>query len=413
MDLIDFNKMVKGSCQFVAIILYIRDHVKITYIHQYFKTPIEGGATRSYHVAKAMVEAKHEVNLITSYNESNYTIKNIDGITVHYLPIPYHNGMGTIVRIWSFIQFARQAYTLAKKIKTNLVYATSTPLSVGWTALRLKQKLNIPYIFEVRDLWPEAPKQLGVITIPYLLKKLTAFERTVYANASQIIALSPGIANGVSSSNPLSKVTLVPNFANNELAKHTNRKCEKDNYAFRIVYSGTIGHANHIEFLAEIIRLTDIHFGNKVQFKLLGEGKFSDKIATLCKASSNSVFLGFQSQNQVFEHLLAADATLTTFLEFPILETNSPNKFFDGLATSNLSLINFDGWIHETITAHNCGFKLSTETFVSIINSLLDHPEETKLMKANAKKLAIEQFDKDILCQQITTLISQTTQTDE
>jgi hypothetical protein len=138
--------------------------MKILYIHQYFRTPEEGGAIRSYYLAKGLVENGIDVELITAHNEPVAVTKIIEGITVHYLPVYYDNEQGFFKRAYAFFKFMHQARKKARKIKgVDLIYATSTPLTIGLSALKIKQDQNIPYFFEVRDLWPEAPVQMGAI----------------------------------------------------------------------------------------------------------------------------------------------------------------------------------------------------------------------------------------------------------
>lgn len=146
--------------------------MRIIYIHQYFVTPEEGGAVRSYHLAKGMVDAGMDVELITTHPNSQYLQKEIEGIKVHYLPIPYDNNFGFLRRLRAFYAFVHQAKRLIKKLALpDLLYITSTPLTTGLIGLWAKRKLQLPFIFEVRDLWPEAPVQVGVIRNSLLDRK--------------------------------------------------------------------------------------------------------------------------------------------------------------------------------------------------------------------------------------------------
>ena len=129
----------------------------ILYIHQYFKTPEDGGALRSYFVAKGLVKRGFNVQMLTTHNKPIRETKIVDGITVQYLPIRYSNDMPFIRRYLAFLKFVFSSIRLcSKRQKSDLIYATSTPLTVGIIALWFKWKQNIPFIFEVRDLWPEA-----------------------------------------------------------------------------------------------------------------------------------------------------------------------------------------------------------------------------------------------------------------
>lgn len=126
--------------------------MKILYIHQYFNTPQEPGGTRSYWFAKELISAGHEVTMFTSGRKGQQKFmerKNIEGIDVVYVRNSYDNKMGVLKRLWSFVRFMTYAVAFGLKMKgIDLVYATSTPLSVGFPALMLKKIKNINYIFE-------------------------------------------------------------------------------------------------------------------------------------------------------------------------------------------------------------------------------------------------------------------------
>jgi len=112
--------------------------MKILYIHQYFRTPDEGGAIRSYYLAKGLVEHGIEVELITSHNKPNSLITEIDGIKVHYLPVYYDNSQGFLQRTYAFFKFMRLARKKARQISDiDICYATSTPLTIGLSAIIL------------------------------------------------------------------------------------------------------------------------------------------------------------------------------------------------------------------------------------------------------------------------------------
>jgi len=172
----------------------------ILYIHQYFNTPSEAGGTRSYWLAKKLVDNGYNVTIYTTSGsiDDNIVIKIVDGIKVVYIKSNYNQIMSISKRIYSFLSFMIKASFYAFREKSiDLVFATSTPLTVGFPALFLKKIKKIPYIFEVRDLWPEVPIQMGGLKNKLLQKLAILFEKTIYKNAKYIIALSPGMYDGV------------------------------------------------------------------------------------------------------------------------------------------------------------------------------------------------------------------------
>ena len=172
--------------------------MKVLYIHQYFVTPEEDGTSRSYWFAKKLIENGHKVTMITSTNEflhKEACTTNIDGINVVYVKNDYNQKFSKFKKIQSFISFSFKAFYAAKTYKNyDIVYATSTPLTVGFIALLLKKIKKMPFIFEVRDLWPDFPIQIGAITNPILIWILKKLEKSIYINSEHIVALSPGMA---------------------------------------------------------------------------------------------------------------------------------------------------------------------------------------------------------------------------
>ena len=193
---------------------------KILYIHQYFKTPKEPGGTRSYWLAQELIKNGYDVTMLTTSN----TIKNnvekiiIDGINVIYLKVDYSQEMSIFKRLFSFTIFMlKSTYYAFLEKNIDLVFATSTPLSVGFPALVIKKIKKIPYVFEVRDLWPEVPIQMGAIKNKLIKKFLIWFEKLIYNNAKHVVALSPGMAKGVLKYESALKVSIIPNMSKIDL----------------------------------------------------------------------------------------------------------------------------------------------------------------------------------------------------
>ena len=173
---------------------------RILYIHQYFKTPKEPGGTRSYWIAQQLIKSGFNVTMLTTSPNIEKSIerKIIDGINVIYLKIPYNQKMNVYKRLITFIKFmVKSTFYAIKEKDVDLIIATSTPLTIGFPAIVVKKIKRIPYIFEVRDLWPEVPIQMGGLKNRVLQKLAISFEKKIYKNALHIVALSPGMVKGV------------------------------------------------------------------------------------------------------------------------------------------------------------------------------------------------------------------------
>ena len=146
--------------------------MNILYIHQYFLTPQEPGGTRSYWLAQELIKNGHQVAMLTSSAKFQEEIKelNIDGIKVIYVKEDYDQNMSITRRLKAFVKFMYKSSMIGMQQKNiDLVIATSTPLTIGIPALVLKWFKKIPYIFEVRDLWPEVPIQMGAIKNKWII----------------------------------------------------------------------------------------------------------------------------------------------------------------------------------------------------------------------------------------------------
>jgi len=383
--------------------------MNILYIHQYFTTPEEGGGTRSYEFARELVKKGHEVTLITStHSNSNHSSKKdeyVEGIHVIHLKVPYSNYMNFKRRLFSFISFGIRAIIAGGKVKKcDLLFATSTPLTVAIPGIILSFFKHIPLVFEVRDLWPEVPIQMGVIKNVLLIKVLRWFEKFTYRYSKHIITLSPGMVKGILEIGiKEEKVSLIPNFCNieffkpgkpnNSLLKHLNY-----NDIPIISYAGAISYANNIE---SIIRTAEKlqKINKKVLFVIAGEGKLKAELEKIAKNNGlkNVIFLGKINKYEVLELYRRSLACLVLFKKLPILTTNSPNKFFDAISTGKPIITNMNGWIGNLIEKYNIGFSIDPSDENSLKNAILKMINMEKMqirkMETNARNLAIEKFN--------------------
>lgn len=394
--------------------------MRILYIHQYFKTPEEGGAIRSYYIASALVEAGHEVVMLTSHNQRRYEVKRINGIDVHYLPVFYENRLSTPGRSKAFLQFVWQAFRLLLRLRPfDICYASSTPLTAGLPALLAHRWLKLPYLFEVRDLWPEAPIQLGYIKGAWAKKILRKLEEVLYHQARAVIALSPGIARGIAKVSPLSPVHLIPNMADcrffspstkGKLATAATGLPALENN-FVVSYLGAAGQANQLEYLLEAARACQEH-KLRVRFLLAADGGRLDTLKKQACLSGlqNVTFVPYGNKEQVRSFLNLSDAVYTCFGPQPVLETNSPNKFFDGLAAGKLSIVNTGGWLKELVESRQCGFYTKAEDpqdFAFQLSPFLANKALLKEYQQNARSLAENTFSRDLLCRKVVELVEQ------
>ncbi|MBC7488063.1 MAG: glycosyltransferase family 4 protein [Cytophagaceae bacterium] len=374
--------------------------MKIVYIHQYYLTQEQGGAIRSYYISQALKAKGHDIHIITSHNKLYNETRIIEGTTVYYLPVGYDNSYGFIKRMIAFLSFIFKAYSTAKKIKgVDLVFATSTPLTVGLIALWLRKFQKLPYVFEVRDLWPEAPIQLGYLNNPVLRFLARRLEKSIYNNASSIIALSPSMEEGIKkvSATP---TLMIPNMSDCDFFIPAS----SPPLPVTIVYFGALGKVNRVESLIELAAYAQTYFQGDYKFIIAGQGSEIEKLKQLAKPLNNIEFRGSLNKEAVKKLLAHAHVTYTSFGPQPILETNSPNKFFDSIAMGKVCVITTKGWICDLIQKHEIGFYYSANNpaaffrkLVTLAPSMQSYDEIAKRSRALAKT----QFNKNKLVAQV------------
>lgn len=391
--------------------------MNILYIHQYFNTPAEPGGTRSYWISKELVRRGHNVTMITSTNKKlhpNPGEEMIDGIRVIYVKNEYNNYMSPLRKVYSFVRFLHKAINVGCKQKNvDLVYATSTPLTVGYVALRLKARKAFPYVFEVRDLWPEFPIQIGAIKNPIAIKILRWIEKRIYEKSEHVVALSPGMQDGViTAGTPKEKTSMIPNMSKpDEFYPHEPnleivKKFGLDLNKFNLIHFGSMGKANGLQYIIEAAKIVAEKGHNDINFVFMGDGATLPMLKDMVNKYNlqNVQFLGNHNMKIVEEVANCCDASITSFLNLPILETNSPNKLFDSLSAGLPIIVNSAGWTKKLVEDDDCGCYVNPDNPEELANKLIEIKDNKELLERwskNSRKLSETVYDKNILAAKV------------
>lgn len=397
--------------------------MKILYIHQYFVTPQEPGATRSYWISKELVKRGHHVTVITGNSESKHEPGRFDrdGIDVIYVKNLYNNSQTKIQKVWSFIKFIFQSIVVAAKEKdVDLVYATSTPLTIGAVALALRAIKGWRYVFEVRDLWPEFPIQVGAVTNPILIWLLRKFEKRIYKRSEHVVALSPGMQEGViMAGTPIEKTSMIPNmskpdiFYPHEVNMDIVKQFGIDLIKFNVIHFGMLAVANGLDYIIKAAIELKKKGDSSIQFLFMGEGAMQPMLEEMVKENglNNVRFLGNYKVGVVAEVTNCCNASITSFKNLPILATNSPNKLFDSLSAGKPIIVNSAGWTKDMVEKDNCGFFVDPEKPEMLADKLLEVKDNKTLLEEwgkNARRLSVEVYDKAKLSAQVADVLETT-----
>lgn len=392
--------------------------MRILYFHQHFSTPEGSAGTRSYEMAQALIREGHSVTMVCGrYEQGTTGLDNpfvngrrrgiVKGIEVIEFELKYGNHMGFCQRIYIFARYALGSLRVALNEPFDIVFATTTPLTAGIPAIFARWVRGKPFVFEVRDLWPELPKALGVITNPVILWLMSFLEWVSYKSANRLIALSPGIVDGIAARGvDRSRITMIPNGCDLDLfAEPTDLwrpvgVCDGQTLA---IFTGTHGFANGLDSVLDAAAVLKERGRNDIQIALVGEGREKLKLRGRVQSEDldNVIFIDAVSKTRLAGLMAGADIGLQVLRNVPAFYFGtSPNKFFDYIAAGLPVLINYPGWLAELVSDQDCGFTVQPDDPIAFANALITASEDRQSLKrkaANARGLAQSQFSRTTL----------------
>ena len=362
--------------------------MKVLYFHQHFSCPDGSAGIRSYAMSRSLINRGHEVTVICgSYLGSNTGIAGpfldgqrrglVDGIDVVELELAYANTDGFVRRIITFLKYVLGGLKLVFTEKYDLVFCTTTPLTAGIPGIVARWLRNKPFIFEVRDLWPELPKAMGVITNPFILGLMSILEWVSYHSAHHVIALSPGIAKGIEKRGiAWDKISLVPNGCDLDIFDTEVKAWRPDTISdtdLLVLFAGTHGIANGLDSVLDAASELKSRGRRDIKFLLLGQGKLKQSLIdrAIREDLDNVIFHDPVDKKKLAGLMSSTDVGMQILANIPVFYYGtSPNKFFDYISAGVPVLNNYPGWLAELINDNGCGFSVSPEDPIAFADVL-------------------------------------------
>ncbi|MFQ5807705.1 MAG: glycosyltransferase family 4 protein, partial [Phycisphaerae bacterium] len=354
----------------------------------------------------------------------DYTEVDVDGIRVVPIAAGFANshrgtGMSGPRRVWEFMRFARLAVNVGKGlVKPDVVYGTSTPLMIGLAGRDLGTHFGVPFVFEVRDVWPQALINTGALKNPLAIWWLRRMERNIYRAAKHIVALSPGMKTSIMAGGvPADRITVITNGSDLDLfrpdldgARARARLGLEDRFA--AIYFGAMGRANGLEYAIEAGRALRDRGNDRIRIVLHGSGGMRGALEEQARAYGlqNVIFSDSVPDKAAVAELVAGCDVCLTLYQAAREHTWSPNKLFDALAAGKPVLINVPGWLTETIENNGCGRGVHydrPEELADALEQFAADPQICKQMGKNARALAEREFARDILAERLEAVLLQ------
>lgn len=370
-----------------------------------------------------MVGTGHRVTMVTSGLASREfavpqgqrsTRFEIDGIDVVAIGAAYNDPqLGTGISGWwrmlKFYQFAGLAARVGKKIpRPDVILATHTPLTVGLAGLELSRYFGVPFVFEVRDIWPEALVNVGALENPAGIWWLRRMAKKIYAAATHIVALSPGMKEEIVRAGvPAEKVTVIPNASDLDLFSPDldgSARRQQLGLGGRLaaIYFGAMGRANGLEYVIDAARILAGRGRDNIVLVLHGNGGKRSQLEEMVREHrlNNVIFSNLVPDKAELARIVAGCDACLTIYRAGKERSWSPNKMFDGLAAGKPVLINVPGWLGQMIEDNNCGRSVDPdrpEALANALEELAADPVLCRRMGENARALAEQRFDRDNL----------------
>ncbi|MCK5879084.1 MAG: glycosyltransferase family 4 protein [Holophagae bacterium] len=393
----------------------------ILYFHQHFSTPKGSAGIRSYEMARRAIHHGHTVTMVCgSYGGGHTGLEqefskgmrrgSVDGIDLIEFDLAYSNNDGFVARSLLFFKFALRSIGLAFSEKYDVLFATTTPLTAGIPGIFARWLRRKPFVFEVRDLWPELPKKMGVIKNPLVLSMMSFLEWASYRSAHRCIGLSPGIVEGIAQRGvKRERITLVPNGCDLGIFGEKSTPWRPDgvgNEDLMAVYTGTHGMANGLDAVLDAAKVLKGRNRADIKMVLIGQGRLKAGLQHRAESEGldNIIFHDPVNKEKLAGLLVSADLGMQMLANIPAFYFGtSPNKFFDYIAAGLPVLNNYPGWLQQMISENECGFSVPPENpaaFADALEAGAADRAALKKMGHNAHLLAERSFNRQELADQ-------------
>lgn len=392
--------------------------MKLFYIHQHFATPKGAAGVRSYQMARRMVERGHEVTMLCGRGTDGQSglegpflrgmrRGQVEGINVIEVDLSYSNRDSFLKRTRTFLSFMMRTSRLVLTEPFDLVFATTTPLTVGLPGILGRWLRRKPFVFEVRDLWPELPRAMGVIRNPVALWAMGVLEWASYRSAHRLIGLSPGIVAGIEHRGVASDaIAMVPNGCDFDIFAAPAEPWQPAGVTddqFLAIFAGAHGLANGLDAVLDAAAALKQADRDDIRIALVGSGMCKEalKERAVSEELDNVLFLDPVRKTELVGLFRRADVGLQVLADIPAFYFGtSPNKFFDYIAAGLPVINNYPGWLAGMIEQSQCGIAVppgDPQAFAAALMRMADDRAATRSMGERARALAEREFARDRL----------------
>ena len=383
----------------------------IRIINQFANTPDLPGHTRQFELAEGLTKKGWRVIVYSSdfslskrrfMRLKKYELAKSEktiGITWKWLRVtPYkNNNLFRYINILSFAIHISVKLIIDLTIekfqgKNSVVICSSPQLPAAFICRLITMIFKSPFVFEVRDLWPQIlVDQGGMSENSIIVRSLKFMELFLYRSSHHIIVLSEGVINYVKNRGALS-VSHIPNGP--DINKFTYSPISPNRSSFRVLYAGAHGAANNLKNVVECAKILQQRSLNSIQFIMVGDGPEKHSLIHQASGLKNISFLDAVSKDKVASLFASSDAILISLADVPLFKYGvSPNKLYDAYASGRPVISTVPGIINQEIESYQLGVTCSANN----PNSLAD-AVELLMRKSDKERISMGLRARDLAC---------------
>lgn len=397
--------------------------MKILYVSQYFPPEMGAPAARAAELSRHWARMGHEVTVLTGFPNHptgvvpkewrprlrrlhfTETILGVRVVRTWLWPLPNRKAHE---RIRNYASFCLSAAVSGLALsKPDVIIATSPQLLCALAGWWLAFWKRVPFVFEVRDLWPESLAAVGAGSEGSLLHRtLGAIAGFLYRRADRIVVVSPAFKDHLMRywNVPSPKISVVENGVETDLfradpAAAEVRKQLNLEGRFLICYIGTMGNAHGLETLVAAAEELRTALPGAI-FLLIGEGAEKQRIVDLASMRGliNIQFLGQQTREQIPAYISAADLCLVMLKKTELFKTVIPTKLLEYMACERPVIVAVDGQARKIVEEAGAGVFVEPENSRALVKAIFDlakDPERRRQMGSSGRQYIIDKFSRE------------------
>ena len=401
--------------------------MRILFLSHYFPPEVNAPATRTYEHCRQWVRDGHHVTVVTcapnhpqgrvyqGYSNRIYQRETTDGISVVRVWTFVTANEGFFKRTLNYVSYMCSAVIVSLILpKADVVLSTSPQFFNGLAGYFVGKLRRIPWVLEVRDLWPESIVAVGAIKNPAIIRVLEWIERFAYRKADRIVPVTDSFkAYMLDKGVEAGKITVVKNGVDlaqyapldgaSSLAEQLGIKGK-----FVVSYFGTHGMAHHLETIFHAARR--LNSSKNIVFLMVGDGAERQSLVRMRDkmALDNVMMLDQQPKSRMRELWALSDISLVLLKKSDLFKTVIPSKIFESLAMAKPIVLGVEGESADLLRAAEAGICIEPEQADDLAARVLElsgNPERCRRLGSNGRQYVMEHFDRTVLARKLASVI--------